>query len=110
MTREAVEGPIAALRRPVSWPAATGCSSGHRFQLPDRRPRAPAWLAAPDRLCERGRQATRAAIPPPPPPIGRREPPQPPSLLVMVAIVADVVALVILVFSGLGYFLGKFIF
>lgn len=43
-------------------------------------------------------------------PIMLPEPPEQPSLLHMVAIVALVVALVILLFSGIGYALGKFIF
>lgn len=44
------------------------------------------------------------------PPIEPPEPPEQPSLISMALTVALVVAGVILVFSGLGYALGKFIF
>jgi hypothetical protein len=46
----------------------------------------------------------------PPPPIEIVDPPEQPSLLPMVFAVAGVVAVVILVFSVLGFMLGKFIF
>ena len=47
---------------------------------------------------------------PPPAPIEHYDPPEQPSLWSMVAVVAGVVALVILIFSLLGFMLGKFIF
>lgn len=47
---------------------------------------------------------------PPPAPVEHYEPPEQPSLLSMALVVAGVVALVILIFSLLGFFLGKFIF
>ena len=47
---------------------------------------------------------------PPPAPVEHYEPPDQPSLISMAAIVAGIVAVVILVFSVLGFMLGKFIF